>query len=84
VLLNVLKATLLSPAPQIDVLVDGENEDGWLFGRTQWDAPDVDPIVFLSEPPASAAAVAPLEIGQMRRCRVSGTSLFDLEAYPLE
>lgn len=70
---------------QIDVLVDGENEDGWLFGRTQWDAPDVDPIVFLSEPPASAAAgIAPLQVGQMRRCRVSGTSLFDLEAYPVE
>ncbi|WIA39823.1 hypothetical protein OEZ86_005876 [Tetradesmus obliquus] len=47
---------------EIDVLVDGENEDGWLFGRTQWDAPDVDPIVFLSEPPASAAAgIAPLQ-----------------------
>lgn len=70
---------------EIDVLVDGENEDGWLFGRTQWDAPDVDPIVFLSEPPASAAAgIAPLQVGQMRRCRVSGTSLFDLEAYPVE
>ncbi|KAF6251091.1 hypothetical protein COO60DRAFT_1563392 [Scenedesmus sp. NREL 46B-D3] len=69
---------------EIDVLVDGENEDGWLFGRTQWDAPDVDPVVFLSDPPASAADVAPLQVGQMRRCRVSDTSLFDLEAYPVE
>lgn len=24
---------------EIDVLVDGVNEDGWLFGRTQYDAP---------------------------------------------
>lgn len=24
---------------EVDVLVDGVNEDGWLFGRTQYDAP---------------------------------------------
>lgn len=24
---------------ETDVLVDGVNEDGWLFGRTQYDAP---------------------------------------------
>lgn len=34
----------------VDVLVDGYNDDGFIIGRTQWDAPDVDPIVFLSEP----------------------------------
>jgi ribosomal protein S12 methylthiotransferase len=66
----------------IDVLVDGVNEDGWLFGRSQWDAPDVDPIVFLSEP--KSKGVAPPEVGQMRRCLVTSTSLFDLEAFPVE
>eukprot|EP00775_Hariotina_reticulata_P010662 gene10662-10821_t len=66
----------------IDVLVDGVNEDGWLFGRTQWDAPDVDPIVFLSDP--KSEGVVPLEVGQMRRCLVTSASLFDLEAYPVE
>lgn len=32
------------------MIVDGYNDDGWLIGRTQYDAPDVDPIVFLTEP----------------------------------
>ncbi len=46
---------------EIDVLVDGVNDDGWLIGRTQWDAPDVDPLVFLSE--ATEPGIAPLEVG---------------------
>ena len=29
------------------------------------------------------AGIPPLEIGQMRRCRVLGTSIFDLEATPV-
>jgi len=63
----------------MDVLVDSVSEDGELIGRTQWDAPDVDPIVFLAtdmpEPP---------QLGQLWRCRVTSASLFDLEATPLE
>ncbi|KAL6762562.1 hypothetical protein V8C86DRAFT_2515999 [Haematococcus lacustris] len=66
---------------EVDVLVDGYNDDGWLIGRTQWDAPDVDPIVFLSEP--SDPGVPPLEVGQIRRCLVDSNSLFDLEAHPI-
>lgn len=70
---------------ELDVLVDGVNEDGWLFGRTQWDAPDVDPIVFLSDPPGGyAPGQLPLEVGQMRRCLVTSNSLFDLEAHPID
>lgn len=61
------------------MLVDSLSEDGELLGRTQWDAPDVDPVVFLSQ----SREVEPLEIGQMRRCRVVGASLFDLEAVPI-
>lgn len=69
---------------EIDVLVDGTTEDGWLFGRTQYDAPDVDPIVFLSDPPGGYTdAVVPLEVGQVRRCLITSNSLFDLEAYPV-
>lgn len=68
---------------ELDVLVDGVNDDGWLVGRTQWDAPDVDPCVFLNDPPAGGSAL-PLAVGQIRRCRVTGTSLFDLEAYPID
>lgn len=75
-----LTPVVLCCGVQIDVLVDGVNEDGWLFGRTQWDAPDVDPIVFLSDP---QQGVPPAQVGQLRRCKVSGTSLFDLEAYPV-
>ena len=68
---------------QLDVLVDGFTEDGELYGRTQWDAPDVDPIVFLA-PPEEGSGLAALEVGQLRRCRVTGTSIFDLEAVPVE
>ena len=76
-------------APQIDVLVDGVTEDGELYGRSQWDAPDIDPIVFLTPPMppdgsgGGAPALPALEIGQMRRCIVVGASLFDLEAVPI-
>ena len=66
---------------EIDVLVDGVTEDGELFGRTQWDAPDIDNIVFLSE--SEDTTVPRLEVGQMRRCRVTGRSVFDLEAAPI-
>jgi hypothetical protein len=34
----------------IDVLIDGVSEDGQLIGRTQWDAPDIDPVVFIGPP----------------------------------
>lgn len=47
----------------------------------QWDAPDIDNIVFLSPP--ESPELAPLEVGQMRRCRVVGNSIFDLEAVPI-
>lgn len=67
---------------EVEVLVEGYNEDGWLMGRTQWDAPDVDPLVFLAEP-EEGSGIAPLEAGQIRVCRVTGTSLFDLEATPV-
>ncbi len=65
----------------MDVLVEGCDQDGNVVGRTQWDAPDVDPLVFLHQ--AAADGSLPLEAGQMRRCLVTGTSLFDLEAMPV-
>jgi ribosomal protein S12 methylthiotransferase len=70
---------------EVDVLVDGVNEDGWMVGRTQWDAPDVDPCVFVGAPGAAAAAagVLPAQPGQIRRCLVTAASLFDLEAVPV-
>lgn len=66
---------------ELDVLVDGYNDDGVLIGRTQWDAPDVDPLVFLQD--SSNTAIPPLEVGQLRRCKVIGNSIFDLEAVPV-
>lgn len=68
---------------EIDVLIDGITEDGELFGRTEWDAPDIDNIVFL-EMPDGVDGLEPLQVGQMRRCKVTGRSLFDLEAVPIE
>ncbi|GMH36479.1 hypothetical protein BSKO_04347 [Bryopsis sp. KO-2023] len=66
---------------EIPVLVDGYSEDGELVGRTQWDAPDVDPLVFLSPP--LDPSVPPLELGQLRMCKIHSTSLYDLEAHPV-
>ena len=40
----------------------------------------MDPLVFLGEAPAGLPA---LEAGQLRRCLVTGSSLFDLEAHPV-
>ncbi|KAK9906450.1 hypothetical protein WJX75_002013 [Coccomyxa subellipsoidea] len=66
---------------EVDVLVEGYNEDDTLVGRTMWDAPDVDPMVFLT--PATDKRIPAFEAGQMRRCLITGTSLFDLEAQPI-
>ncbi|GFR42266.1 hypothetical protein Agub_g3163 [Astrephomene gubernaculifera] len=66
---------------EMEVLVEGYNDDGWLIGRTQYDAPDVDPLVFLTE--SDDPAVPRLEAGQIRRCVVTSNSLFDLEATPV-
>jgi ribosomal protein S12 methylthiotransferase len=68
---------------EVDVIIDGWNPefDAWT-GRTSLEAPDIDPIVFVSEPEAGSGLPA-LAMGQMRRCKVSGTSLFDLEANPI-
>lgn len=67
---------------EIDVLVEGHTEDGELYGRSQWDAPDVDNVVFLAQP-GDGTGIQPVEVGQMRRCRVVGHSLFDVEAVPI-
>ena len=67
---------------QIPVLVDSITDEGEFLGRTQWDAPDVDPMVFLSEPEDDS--LEPLAIGQMRLCHVDGTLLFDIDAHPIK
>ena len=60
------------------MLVDSISEEGELIGRTQWDAPDVDPLVFI----ATNKGESP-QLGQLWSCRVTSASLFDLEAVPV-
>ena len=56
---------------ELDVLVDGRNPDGeGLVGRTVYDAPEVDGVVFL---PAGAA-----ETGDLVRARIVGAEGYDL------
>ena len=50
-------------------------------GRTTLEAPDIDPVVFVTED--KTKGLPPIEPGQMRRCNVIGSSLFDLEAQPI-
>ena len=51
------------------------------IGRTTLEAPDIDPVVFVTED--KTKGLPPIEPGQMRRCNVIGSSLFDLEAQPI-
>jgi ribosomal protein S12 methylthiotransferase len=51
------------------------------IGRTTLEAPDIDPVVFVTED--KSKGLPPIEPGQMRRCNVIGSSLFDLEAQPI-
>jgi ribosomal protein S12 methylthiotransferase len=66
----------------VDVLIDNWDEDMQAFiGRTTLEAPDIDPVVFVTED--KSKGLPPIEPGQMRRCNVIGSSLFDLEAQPI-
>lgn len=64
----------------LDVLIDNfdEDMDAWV-GRTSLEAPDIDPVVFISEEEGGQK----IEPGQMRKCKIVGSSLFDLEAVAL-
>jgi ribosomal protein S12 methylthiotransferase len=67
---------------ELDVLIDNWDEDMQAFiGRTTLEAPDIDPVVFVTED--KAKGLAPIEPGQMRKCSIIGSSLFDLEAQPV-
>lgn len=65
----------------IEVLVDGIDEDGNYYGRSEFDAPSIDSQVILSHP--DDPSVLPLEVGQMRPVRISGSITFDLVGYPV-
>ena len=60
---------------EVDVIVDGFNPDfnAWV-GRTTLEAPDIDPIVFISEPPAGSGMAAPRD-GADEEVQDYGTSL---------
>ena len=64
------------------VLIDREDPEspGSYLGRTTREAPDVDPVVFVSPPDAGLPPLAP---GQLRKCRVTGSSVYDLDAIPI-
>ena len=69
----------------LDVLIDSFDEDmnAWV-GRTSLEAPDIDPVVFVSEEEIEERGlVQRIEPGQMRKCKIVGSSLFDLEAVAL-
>lgn len=57
---------------EMDVLVEGCEEDGQLFGRAMCQAPEVDGVVYLSEG----------EIGEMVRVRIVDTLLYEMEGEP--
>jgi len=70
---------------EMEVIVDRieEDEEGGrtMIGRTRDSAPDVDPIVFISDPEDPSVPTA--QVGEIRKMKISGAFLFDLEAYPI-
>ncbi len=54
---------------EMDVLVEGREEDGQLFGRAMCQAPEVDGVVYLDKG----------EIGQVVRLRIVDTLLYEME-----
>ncbi len=65
---------------QLDVLIDGPVEDeptAWL-GRTYADAPDIDPVVYVT------SQNYPLAPGQLVRCEIVMAREYDLIAVPVE
>lgn len=65
----------------IEVLVDGIDEDGNYYGRSEFDAPSIDSQVILSHPEDSN--VPAIEVGQMRSVKISDSITFDLVGYPV-
>lgn len=64
------------------VLIDAvdDEEPGVFLGRTAAEAPDVDPVVFVHDVDGSA----PLAVGQMRLCKITGASINDLVGHPVK
>ncbi|GAB4197366.1 MAG: 30S ribosomal protein S12 methylthiotransferase RimO [Wenzhouxiangellaceae bacterium] len=60
---------------EIQVLVDGEDEDGRLVGRSQADAPEIDGVVYLQQDDPTAPYV---QAGDWCRVRVSSSETHDL------
>lgn len=63
---------------RVDILIDTPlaDEDGVFLGRTHADAPDVDPLVYVTGPHLSA--------GQIVRCEIVASQGYDLIAAPIE
>lgn len=66
----------------LEVLVDGADEEGVMIGRTQYDAPDIDNQVLLTD--SGVAAIPPLEAGQMRMVEITDHITFDLVGQPVQ
>lgn len=54
---------------EMDVLIEGREEDGQLFGRAMCQAPEVDGVTYLETG----------EIGEVRRVRIEDTLLYEME-----
>ena len=65
----------------IDVLVDGLDEDGNYYGRSEFDAPVIDSQIILSQP--DTVHVPALKVGQMRSVEITDFITFDLVGHPV-
>ncbi len=66
-----LENNLSKVGSTLNVLIDGKDENGNYFGRTQHDAPDVDNGVLVD-------SVGELEIGSFANVKITGASEYDL------
>ena len=58
----------------------GTHGTGVYLGRSALEAPEVDPVVFVH----NMEGCAPLVVGQLRLCRITGASISDLVAHPVD
>ncbi len=59
----------------LDVMIDGENEDGGFIGRTAADAPEIDGVVFVeSSKPLYAGQIVPVHITEADAYDLTGTA----------
>ena len=69
---------LMDGETEEDALADGVGDGVVAVARSMSEAPDIDPVIFVES--SADPSVPPLEAGQLRRVRITGRVVTELEA----